>query len=58
MAKIDFDKVAAKVRKDGEQCTANDVERLYNSLDETNKKACTEKYLFDVLINTQPQINQ
>lgn len=54
---LDFEKIAKRVRKDGEKCTASDVERLYNSLDDVNKKDVTEKWLFDSLRNTQPPIN-
>jgi len=60
MAKINFEKVAAKVRKDGEECTEEIVERLYDSLtdeDRKSEKAQMEKHLFDVLINSQPPLN-
>lgn len=53
---INFEKIARRVRKDGEQCDAETVERLYNSLDDENKQAVTAKWLYEALINTQPAL--
>lgn len=55
--KMNFEKIAKNVREDGEECTADDVKRLYDSLDLKNKKAATEKWMIDTLRNTQPPIN-
>lgn len=54
---MNFDKIAKQVIKDGEKCTADDVKRLYDSLDDENKKAVTEKWMIETLRNTQPPIN-
>ncbi len=56
-------KVAKRVRDDGEQCTADDVQRLVDSLDKDGKKwlkgakaSDAEKWAFDVLRNSQPPL--
>ncbi len=55
--KLNFENIAARVRKDGEQCDAETVERLYASLDDENKAAVTSTWLFNALINTQPPLS-
>jgi hypothetical protein len=61
-----FEEIAIAVREDGEECTAEDVERLLESLevDRVSQEwlaSASDKEIFDwavgVLINTQPPLD-